>query len=82
MEEFGRLDSGEKTNALLGDKWWPQGAKEEGAKISETFTCTIICGNDAMSAQVLQVSLIRGRNGAPSRKGCVVDGQMTKKSNR
>ena len=23
MEEFGRLESGEKTIAILGDRWWP-----------------------------------------------------------
>ena len=33
-----------------------------------------------MSAQMLEVS-IRSRNGAPSRKGCVMDGQMSKASN-
>ena len=34
-----------------------------------------------MSAQMLEVS-IRIRNGAPSRKGCVVNGQMTKASSK
>ena len=29
MEEFGRLESGEKTIAILGDKWWPQ-TKQDG----------------------------------------------------
>ena len=24
MEEFGRLESGEKTIAILGDNWWPK----------------------------------------------------------
>ena len=42
MEEFGTLDSGEKTVAILGDKWWPQAAKqEEGVKTSKTFLCNI-----------------------------------------
>ena len=27
MEEFGRLESSEKTIAILGDRWWPQTAK-------------------------------------------------------
>ena len=27
MEEFGRLESSEKTIAILGDIWWPQTAK-------------------------------------------------------
>ena len=35
-----------------------------------------------MSAQMLEVSLIRSRNGAPSRKECAVNGQMTKESNK
>ena len=29
MEEYGRLESSEKTIAILGDKWWPQTAKQE-----------------------------------------------------
>ena len=33
----------------------------------------VICGKSVMSAQMLEVS-IRSRNGAPSRKGCVVNG--------
>ena len=40
-------------------------------------------GNDVLSAQTLEVSLsgVGSRNGAPSRKGCVVNGQITKASN-
>ena len=34
MEEFGALDSNKKTIAILGDRWWPQAAKEEGDKTS------------------------------------------------
>ena len=34
-----------------------------------------------MSAQILEVS-IGSRNGVPSRKGCVVNGQKTKASNK
>ena len=29
MEEFGRLDSGEKTIAVLRDRWRPQTAKQD-----------------------------------------------------
>ena len=43
MEEFGTLDISEKTIAILGDRWWPQGAKQEGDKISNTSYA--ICGN-------------------------------------
>ena len=35
MEEFGRLESSEKTIAILGDGWWPQTAKQDGNRISE-----------------------------------------------
>ena len=40
METFGILDRSEKMIALLGDKWWPQTAKEEGDRINETVLCT------------------------------------------
>ena len=41
MEEFGRLESSEKTIAILGDRWWPQTAKREEDKISKQFLCNI-----------------------------------------
>ena len=41
MEKFGTLDSSEKTTAILGDRWWPQTARQEGGKISKTFLCSI-----------------------------------------
>ena len=37
MDNFGTIDSREKTIAILGDRWWPQMAKREGDKISKTF---------------------------------------------
>ena len=40
MEKFGRLESSEKTIAILGDKWWPQTAKQDGDRISKQFLCT------------------------------------------
>ena len=40
MEKFGTLDS-EKTMAIPGDRWWPQTAKQEGEKTSETLRCNI-----------------------------------------
>ena len=36
MEKFGTLHSSEKTIAILGDTRWPQTAKQEGEKLSET----------------------------------------------
>ena len=37
MEKFGTLDGSEKTIATLGDRWWPQTAKQEGDMISKSF---------------------------------------------
>ena len=34
MEKFGTLDSREKTIAILGDRRWPQTAKQPGDKLS------------------------------------------------
>ena len=41
MEEFGRLESSEKTIAILGDGWWPQTAEHYGNRISKQFLCGI-----------------------------------------
>ena len=35
MEEFGRRESSEKTIAILGDRWWPQTANQDGDWISK-----------------------------------------------
>ena len=35
MEELDTLDSSEKTSAILGDRWWPQAAKQEGDRVSK-----------------------------------------------
>ena len=56
MEEFGRLESSEKTIAILGDRWWPQTAKQVGDRISKYFY--VIYGRSVMSAQMLEVSLL------------------------
>ena len=34
MEEFGILDSREKTVAIPGDRWWPQVAQQERGQTS------------------------------------------------
>ena len=36
MEKFGTLlvDSSERAIAVVGNRWWPQAAKQEGDKIS------------------------------------------------
>ena len=37
MKSFDALDSREKTIVILGDKWWPQTAKQDGDKICRRF---------------------------------------------
>ena len=37
MEKFSTLDISEKTIAILGHRWWPQTAKQEGDTISIKF---------------------------------------------
>ena len=80
MEESGRLESSEKTIAILGDRWWPQTAKKDGDRISKQFLCSIWKNRNGRP-NVGGVSM-RSRNGAPSPKGCVVNGQITKPSNK
>ena len=54
---FGTLGSSEKkTIAILGDRWCPQTAKQEGDKKSKTFLRNI--WKNTMSAQMLEVSLL------------------------
>ena len=64
----------------LGGRWWPQTAKQQGDKISKKFLCKI--GKKRIERPNVGGVSIRSRNGAPSRKGCVVNGQTTKSSNK
>ena len=80
MEDYDALDSSEKTVAIPGDRWWRQAAKQEGDKISKTFSCNI--REHRNECPIVGGVSIRSRNGAHSRKGCVVNGQMTKASNK
>ena len=57
MGEFGRRESSEKTMAILGDRWWPQTAKQDGDMISKQFLCSV-WKVIIMSAQMLEVSLL------------------------
>ena len=79
MEEFDTLDS-ENTIAILGDRWRPRAAKQEGGKLSKNVQCYIWKRRNERP-HVRGVS-DRSRNGAPSRKRCVVNGQMTTASNK
>ena len=76
MEKFGTLllECGEKTVAIVGDRWWPQTTKPEVGETRSTLYC-MVCGTNAMTAEMLEVAL-RSRNDAPSRKGWVVNVQI------
>lgn len=37
MKSFGTVDGGEKTIAIVGDRWRPQRAKHNGNKMCNTF---------------------------------------------
>ena len=39
MEKLGTLDCNEKTIAIIGDRWWPQTAQQEGDKKSRKWIC-------------------------------------------
>ena len=41
MEEVDRLESRQKTIAILGDRWWPQTAKQDGNRKSKEFLCNV-----------------------------------------
>ena len=72
VKEFGRLDSSEKTIAILGDKWWPQTANQDGDRISKQLLCSI--WKKRNERPNVGGVFIRSRNSALSRKGCVVNG--------
>ena len=42
VEEFGRLESSEKTIAIRGDRWWPQTAEQDKDRISKQFSMQYI----------------------------------------
>ena len=64
MEEFRRLESSEKTNAILGDRWWPQTAKQDGDRTSKPFLCNL--WKKRIERPNVEGVSIRSRNGAPS----------------
>ena len=80
IESFDALDSREKTIATLGNRWWPQTAKQDGDKICRRFLYSVRKKRNEYLA-VGGVSM-RSRNDTPSRKGCVDNGQTTKASNK
>ena len=77
MERLGTLDSSEKTITILGDRWWPPTAKQNSkGQDKQKLLCNI--WNKRNKRPIVGAVSIRSKNGAPSRKGCVVKGQMTK----
>ena len=68
MEEFGRLESSDKTIAILGDRWWPQTLKQDRDKTSKSFY--VLYGKRVASAPHVGGDAIWSKNGvALSRKG-------------
>ena len=65
--------------AILGDRLWPEKTKQEGDEVSEKNPCNVWKKRNERP-HVGDVST-RSRTGALSRKGCVVNDQMTKASN-
>ena len=83
LDEFDTLDSSEKAIAILGDRWWPQAAKQEGDKISNKLLCSAWkLRNDRPKRPNDGDVSIRSRNGALCQKGCVVIGRMTEASSK
>ena len=66
MNLFDALYSREKTIAILGDRCWPQTAKQDGDNICKRFLCNIWKKRNERLNVGSGVS-ISSRNGAPSR---------------
>ncbi|CAN0099775.1 unnamed protein product [Sphacelaria rigidula] len=65
--------------AIKGDELWPQTAKREEDEICRRFSYNV--WNKRSEHLNVGGVLIKSRNGARSRKGCVVNGQTTTASN-
>ena len=37
IEKYSKVDRSEKPIAILGDRWWPQAAKQDRDRISQKF---------------------------------------------
>ena len=57
-----------------------QEAEQEGNKFSKKFLCNV--WEQGIVRSTVGCVSTRSRNGAPSRKGCVVNGQIPKASNK
>ena len=78
MEEFRTLDSSEKTIAILGDRMVATDGQVRRRYDKHFVLCNVWKKRDE-PPNIGGVS-IGSRNGAPSRNGCSVNGQMTKAS--
>ena len=58
IEKFSTLDISENMIAILGDRWWPQKAKQKEGEISKNIYLACNMWKNVMSAQVLEVSLL------------------------
>ena len=66
MEQFGRLESSERTIAILGDSWWPQTAKQDRDRRRKQRLCNI--WKTRKERPNVGDASSRSRNGAPSQK--------------
>ena len=69
-----------RTIAILGDRWGPQTAKQEVDTISQKLLS--IGWKKVNERRNVGGVSIRSRNGGLTRKGCVVNGRMTRASNK
>ena len=65
MEEFDRLESREKTIAILEDRWWPQTAKQEEDRKGKPLLCNI--RKKRIESENIGGISIRSRNDAVSK---------------
>ena len=79
MEKLGTPER-ENTIATLGDRRWPQSAKQERGKSSYSFLSNLWKQVD--ERPTVGGVCTRRLNGVPSRKGWVVYGQMTQAGNK
>ena len=76
-----QLDTKEKIVAILGDRWWPQTAEEEGDNKMIIFLLLCDIWKEPTERPHVGGVSVESRNGVPSRNICVINGQMTKASN-
>ncbi|CAM9301422.1 unnamed protein product [Sphacelaria rigidula] len=81
MKSSDALDSSGKTMAVLEKIWWLQMAIQDRGKMCKRF-CVKYKRNVRNEHRHVGGASIRSRDGARSRRGCIVNGQTTKTSNK